>query len=112
MFATTCEAASTASKVMSRLAVRLTEKSEDTYTEIKSYIKTKVSFALLESSVLCLRGCRSLKRQPEIVDSAIGAMVEEERLSELNRQMASLTCIYLLDCTLQQAMSNIVILLQ
>ena len=49
--------------------------------EVMGYIRTKVMFALLKSSVLCLRGCRSLKRQPEIIDSAIGAIVEEGRLS-------------------------------
>ena len=112
VFATTGGAAPTASKVMSRLAFKLSEKSEDTYAEVMDYIRTKVSFALLKSSVLCLRGCRSLKRQPEIVDSAIGAIVQEGRLSLWNRHMVSLTCIYLLDSTLQRAMSNIVIILQ
>ena len=82
VFATTGGAAPTASKVMSRLAFKLSEKSEDTYAEVMGYIRTKVSFALLKSSVLCLRGCRSLKRQPEIIDSAIGAIVEEGRLSQ------------------------------
>ena len=81
VFATTGGAASTASNVMSRLAFKLSEKSEDTYAEVMCYIRTKVSFALLKSSVLCLRGCRSLKRQPEIIDYAIGATVEEGTLS-------------------------------
>ena len=81
MFATTCGAAPTASKVMSRLAFKLSEKSEDTYAEVMGFIKTKVSFARLGGSVLCLCGFRSLKRQPEIIDSAIDAIVEEERLS-------------------------------
>ena len=51
-----------------------------TYVEVMDYIRTKVCFALFKSSVLCLRGCRSLKRQPEIVGSAIGAILEEGRL--------------------------------
>ena len=66
---------------MSRLLFKLSEKYEDTYAEVTGYIRTKVSLALLKSSVLCLRGRRSLKRQPEIVDSATGAIVEEGRLS-------------------------------
>ena len=74
VFATIGGAAPTASKIMSRLAFQLSEKSEDTYAEVMGYISTKVIFALLKSSVLCLRGCRSLKRQPETVDSAIGAI--------------------------------------
>ena len=76
VFAPTGGAAPTASKVMSSLAFKLSEKSEDTYAEVMGYLRTKVSFALLKSSVLCLRGCRSLRRQPEIIDSAIGAIVE------------------------------------
>ena len=62
VFATTGGASPTASKVLSRLAFKLSEKSEDTYAEVMGYIRTKVSFALLKNSVLCLRGCRSLKR--------------------------------------------------
>ena len=81
VFATTGGAAPTASKVMSRIAFKLSEKGEDTYAEVMGYIRTKVSFALLKSSVMCLRGRRSLERQPEIIDSAIGAIVEEGRLS-------------------------------
>ena len=81
VFATTGGAVPTASKVMSRLPFNLSEKSEDTYADVMGYIRRQVSFALLESSVLCLRGCRSLKRQAEIIDSAIGAIVEEGRLS-------------------------------
>ena len=81
IFATTGGAAPTASKVMTRIAFKLSEKSEDTYAEAMNYIRTKVSFALLKSSVLCLRGCRSLKRPTEIIDSAIGAIVQEGRLS-------------------------------
>ena len=81
MFATTDGAVQTASKLMSGLAFKPREKTEDTSAEVMGYISTKVSFALLKSYVLFLRGCRSLKRQPEIVDSAIGAIVEEGRLS-------------------------------
>ena len=65
---------------MTRLAFKLSEKSEDTYAEVMGYVRTKVSVALLKCSVLCLRECRSLERQPEIIDSAIGAIVEEGRL--------------------------------
>ena len=81
VFATTGGAAPTASKVMTRLAFKLSEKTDDSYADIIGYIRTKVSFALLKSSVLCLRGCRSLKRQPPSIESSIGAIVEEGRLS-------------------------------
>ena len=55
-------------------------KSEDTYAEVRVR-ETEVSFDILKCSVLCFRGCRSLRRQPEIIHLAIGAKVEEGRLS-------------------------------
>ena len=79
MFVTTGGVAPTGSKVKSRLAFKLSEKSEHTYAEVMGYIRIKASFAALKSSVLCLHGCRSLKRQPGFIDSAIGAIVEEGR---------------------------------
>ena len=80
VFACTGGAGPSASKVMSRLALKISEKSIESYADVIGYIRTKVSFALLRSSVLCLRGCRSLKRKlPN--DSSIGAVVEEGRLS-------------------------------
>ena len=39
-------------------------------TPKKIHVGTKVGFALLKSSLLCLRGCHSLKRQPEVTPSA------------------------------------------
>ena len=47
----------------------------------KSYIRTKISFALLRSSVLCLRGYRATRRQQAIVESSISAIVHEGGLS-------------------------------
>ena len=81
IFATTGGAAPTAAKVMTRIAFKLSEKGKDSYADIMGYIRTKVNFSLLKSSVLCLRGCRALKRQPQTVDSSIGAIVQEGRLS-------------------------------
>ena len=44
-----------------------------------SYLRTKISFALLRSSILCFRGSRTLRRR-EVVDASMGAVVEEGRL--------------------------------
>ena len=110
VFATTGGAEPAASKVMSRLAFKLSEKSEDTYAEVMGYIRTEVSFALLKSSaVLCLRGCRSLKRQPEI-DPAIGTIVED--CPSGTNTWYPRRAFILLDSTLQRAMFNIVIFMQ
>ena len=47
-------------------------------TQLDSFVQ---KFALLRSSVLCLRGCRALKRQIDHVESSIAATVQEGRLS-------------------------------
>ena len=81
VFACTGGAGPSASKVMSRLASKISEKSLGSYAETMNYIRTKVSFALLRSSILCLRGCRALRRSHPIEESWIGAIVQEGRLS-------------------------------
>ena len=64
---------------MKRIAGKLSDKKEDPYADIITYITTKISFALLRSSVLCIRGSRSLRRRPT-VEALIGTIVEEGRL--------------------------------
>ena len=66
-----------ASKVIKRIAGKLSDKKEDSYSDIITYIRTKISFALLRSSILCIRG--SLRRRG-IVEASIGTVVEEGRL--------------------------------
>ena len=64
---------------MQRLADLIFEKRNESYSDTMNYIRTKVSFALIRNAVLCIRGCRALKKQNEI-DNSIGAIVEESRL--------------------------------
>ena len=66
-----------ASRVMKQLATKISEKCGETYDTI-SYIRTKISFALLRSCVLCLRGCRALKLHV-LSETSISAVVEEGR---------------------------------
>ena len=80
IFACTGGAGPSASKVMSRLALKISEKGYDSYSDAIGYIRTKISFALLRSSILCIRGCRALRRNIE-TDSSITAVVKEGRLS-------------------------------
>ena len=56
-------------KVITRLASKVNEEG-----------KTKISFALLCSCVLCLRGCMSTRRQPA-TESSISAVVHKGGLS-------------------------------
>ena len=79
LFACSGGAGPSASKVMSRFPLKISEKGQDRYSDAIGYTRTQISFALLRSSVLGLRGSRSTRRQ--IDESSISAMVEEEKLS-------------------------------
>ena len=81
VFATTGGAGPSASKVITRIAQKISDKSAEPFSDVIGYIRTKVSFALLRSSILCLRGCRSLRRASPVVESSMSAIVEEGRLS-------------------------------
>ena len=79
VFSCTGGAGPSASKVIKRIAGKLSEKKEDSYSDIITYNRTKISFALLRSSILCLRGSRALLRRG-VVEASIGTVVEEGRL--------------------------------
>ena len=81
VFACTGGAGPSATKVISRIASKISERSTETYSDAITYIRTRISFALLRSSVLCLRGCRSSKRKPIVEESSISAIVHEGGLS-------------------------------
>ena len=55
IFGCTGGAAPTATRTMQRLAGKLSEKRQESYRESINYIRTKISFALLRSSILCIR---------------------------------------------------------
>ena len=79
VFACSGGAGPSASRVMKQLATKISEKRGELYADTISYIRTKISFALLRSCVLCLRGCRALK--PRVLsETSISAVVEEGRL--------------------------------
>ena len=83
VFASTGGAGPTATRVMKRLAAKICEQKDASDADAIAYIRTKLSFALLRSSILCIRGCRSTKiGHNQFVDSAIGAtIIEEGRLT-------------------------------
>ena len=70
IFAATGGAAPAATKVIRKIAEKLSDKKKERYSDVITFIRTKLSFALLRSSVLCIRGCRSLKR-PQIIENSI-----------------------------------------
>ena len=66
-------------RVMKKLATKNSEKRGEPFADLISYIRTKISFALLRSCFLCSRGCRALK--PRVLsETSISAVVEEGRL--------------------------------
>ena len=79
VFACTGGAYPSASKALKQLASKLSARQEDSYADIISYLRTKISFAFLMSSIVCSRGSRTLRLR-ESVDAAMGAVVKEGRL--------------------------------
>ena len=58
-------------KYHSRLAELIAVKKGESYSSAISWIRAKVSFAIVGSAILCLRGSRSRRRQLDFVDSAL-----------------------------------------
>ena len=79
IFGCTGGAAPAATRTMQRIAEKLSEKRHKSYAETINYIRTKISFALLRSAILCIRGCRLL-RKTQFIDNSISAVEEERRL--------------------------------
>ena len=94
VFACSGGAGTSASRVMKQLATKISEKRREPYADTISYIRTKISFALLRSCVLCLRGCRALK--PRVLsETSISAVVEEGRLHWVFVFLTSFHCLFL-----------------
>ena len=54
---------------LSRLAELIANKKGESYSSAISWIRAKVSFAIVRSSILCLRGSKSRRRLLDFVDS-------------------------------------------
>ena len=78
VFACTSGAVPSAPKALKQLLSKLSARKEDSYADTTSYLRTKIIFALLRSSILFIRGSRTF-RWRQIVDASIGAVVEEGR---------------------------------
>ena len=68
VFMTTGGMADERVKYHSRLAELIAKKKGESYSSAISWIRAKVSFAIVRSAILCLRGSRS-ERQLDFVDS-------------------------------------------
>ena len=52
-----------------KLSSMISEHRKETYSVVASWVKTKLSFALLRSAVLCIRGTRHPFYKPLIADT-------------------------------------------
>ena len=68
-----------ATRVIKQFDSKLSLKNDDSCANIITFIQTKIGFAVLRSSVLCLCDSRSLRRQ-QPVEASMGAVVNEVRL--------------------------------
>ena len=60
MFSTGGGLAPIAIQVYNRLALMVSEKSDRQYSSVINYIRCKLSFSLIRSTIRCLRGSRSI----------------------------------------------------
>ena len=78
---TTClKSVSTQKSVSTTLADRLAEKKGTKISIVTNWIRTKISFALLRSSLLCIRGSRAVYQKPDV-------NTEDITLSENNSRL-------------------------
>ena len=69
VFTTTGGMADECVKYHSRLAELIANKKGESYSSAISWIRAKVSLAIVRSTILCLRGSRSRRRKLDFVDS-------------------------------------------
>ena len=65
IFSTTGGSGPGSTIVIKRLASRIAEKTKDTYPNVINFIRTSLSFALLRSTIFCIRGHRGQRSYKE-----------------------------------------------
>ena len=71
-------------KFYKRLAELIAEKKKQRYSVISSWVKRKISFSLMNSVGLCLRGSRSLADRNDIEMSMTNDAMMSEMSSNIN----------------------------
>ena len=59
-----------ASRFIKHLSERLSYKWERNYSTVVSWVRTRITFAIIRASVLCLRGSRTKWRSMEMADGS------------------------------------------
>ena len=78
VFTTTGSMAKVCSRYHSRLAELLSSKKQEDYATTMSWIRAKVSFAILRSALLCLRGSRSPRQRKSVNISENDLQIESD----------------------------------
>ena len=65
----------------SRLSLLLSEKRNENQSLTTSWVRCRISFSLLRSALLCMRGSRTAKPQTATYDTTISLVADEARLS-------------------------------
>ena len=76
-----------------KLSSMISEHRKETYSVVASWVKTKLSFALLRSAVLCIRGTRHPFYKPLIADT--GDINYEIHCSNIEDEWFVLSCTFL-----------------
>ena len=79
VFTTTGGMGDAASQVYKRLANLLCDKLDLSYGEVMGWIRCKLSFALVRSAIMCIRGARSRLHSP-ISEAPVDVQIAEARL--------------------------------
>ena len=66
-------------QVYKQLANLLTEKLDLSYEEVMGWIRCKLSFALVRSAIMCIRGARSRLHSP-VFDAPLDIQIAEAHL--------------------------------
>ena len=69
-----------ADRFLSNLADKLSLKKDISYGETVSWLRTKLSFCLLRSAIMCVRGSRSIKKTTAVDTDSIELTCSESRL--------------------------------
>ena len=77
IFTTTGVMGSECTKFYKALAMRISEKKDETYSEVVRYLRVKLSFMALKSALLCLRGSWTMKKDANSATSDFGLALEE-----------------------------------
>ena len=78
------------SALYARVVALLAAKKSEQYCHVVAYIRCKLSFSLLRSCIMCLRGCRKLFGRPVVLEAgASSAALDVSEVQVRSKLMVS-----------------------